>query len=33
MAAFAQYMAVIGGAEDDIVQCFRYGGGVPYERS
>jgi len=32
MAVFAQYVAVMGGVEDDIVECFREGGGVPYER-
>ena len=32
LAAFAQYIAVLGGVEDDIVECFRNGGGVPYER-
>ncbi|MGH7366807.1 MAG: class I SAM-dependent methyltransferase [Candidatus Rokuibacteriota bacterium] len=32
MAVFAQYIALLGGVEDDIVQCFRNGGGVPYER-
>ena len=32
MAVFAQYVAVMGGVEDDIVDCFREGGGVPYER-
>lgn len=32
MAVFAQYMAVMGAVEDDIVECFRHGGGVPYER-
>ena len=32
MAVFAQYMAVMGGVEDGIVECFRHGGGVPYER-
>jgi ubiquinone/menaquinone biosynthesis C-methylase UbiE len=32
MAVFTQYMAVMGGVEDDIVECFRHGGGVPYER-
>jgi len=32
MARFAQYIAVLGGVEDAIVQCFRTGGGVPYER-
>lgn len=32
MAAFAQYIAVMGCVEDDIVECFRKGGGVPYEK-
>ena len=32
MSAYAQYTAVLGGVEDDIVECFRTGGGVPYER-
>jgi 2-polyprenyl-3-methyl-5-hydroxy-6-metoxy-1,4-benzoquinol methylase len=32
MAPFAQYIAVMGGVEDDIVRCFREGGGVPYSR-
>lgn len=32
MAVFAQYIAVLGSVEDDIVACFRDGGGVPYER-
>ena len=32
MAVFAQYIAVLGGVEDDIVECFRTGGGVPYAR-
>lgn len=32
MAVFAQYVAVMGSVEDDIVECFRQGGGVPYER-
>ncbi|HEY5617178.1 MAG TPA: class I SAM-dependent methyltransferase [Vicinamibacterales bacterium] len=32
MAVFAQYMAVMGSVEDDIVECFKHGGGVPYER-
>ena len=31
-AVFAQYIAVLGSVEDDIVECFRKGGGVPYER-
>ena len=32
MAPFAQYIAVLGSVEDDIVDCFRKGGGVPYSR-
>jgi 2-polyprenyl-3-methyl-5-hydroxy-6-metoxy-1,4-benzoquinol methylase len=32
MAAFTQYIAILGAVEDDIVQCFRKGGGVPYSR-
>jgi 2-polyprenyl-3-methyl-5-hydroxy-6-metoxy-1,4-benzoquinol methylase len=32
MAAFTQYTAVMGAVEDDIVDCFRKGGGVPYEK-
>lgn len=32
MAPFAQYIAVLGEVEDDIVRCFRDGGGVPYSR-
>ncbi len=32
IAVFAQYMAIMGGVEDDIVECFREGGGVPYEK-
>jgi 2-polyprenyl-3-methyl-5-hydroxy-6-metoxy-1,4-benzoquinol methylase len=32
MAVFAQYIAVLGGVEDGIVDCFRNGGGVPYSR-
>ncbi|NIP73956.1 MAG: methyltransferase domain-containing protein [Gammaproteobacteria bacterium] len=32
MAVFAQYIGVLGAVEDDIVQCFVNGGGVPYER-
>src|SRR5262245_53580352 len=30
MAVFAQYIAVMGDVEDDIVECFRTGAGVPY---
>jgi ubiquinone/menaquinone biosynthesis C-methylase UbiE len=32
MAVFAQYIAVMGCVEDDIVECFRKGGGVPYDK-
>lgn len=27
-----QWFAVLGSVEDDIIRCFRQGGGVPYER-
>ena len=32
LAVMAQYFGVLGSVEDDIVACFRNGGGVPYER-
>ena len=32
LAVFAQYVSLLGSVEDDIVECFRRGGGVPYER-
>ncbi len=32
LAVTAQYVALFGQVEDDIVRCFREGGGVPYER-
>lgn len=32
MAVFAQYIAVMGEVENDIVRCFKNGGGVPYEK-
>jgi len=32
MAVFAQYIAVLGEVENDIVACFTHGGGVPYEK-
>ncbi|NIR59427.1 MAG: methyltransferase domain-containing protein [Gammaproteobacteria bacterium] len=32
IAVFAQYIPLLGSVEDDIVECFRQGGGVPYER-
>ncbi len=31
LAVFTQYIALLGGVEDEIVECFRKGGGVPYE--
>ncbi len=31
-AVFAQYVPLLAGIEDDIVECFRHGGGVPYAR-
>ncbi len=32
VAVFAQYIPVLGQVEDDIVDCFHNGGGVPYAR-
>ncbi len=32
IAVFAQYTAVMGEVEDDIVNCFKNGGGVPYSK-
>ena len=32
IAVSAQYVAVLGAVEDDVVRAFREGGGVPYER-
>ncbi|MGE0735387.1 MAG: class I SAM-dependent methyltransferase [Alphaproteobacteria bacterium] len=32
LAVFAQYLPLLGSVEDDIVSCFRHGGGVPYSR-
>jgi SAM-dependent methyltransferase len=32
LAVYAQYIPVVGAVEDDVVSCFRQGGGVPYER-
>jgi ubiquinone/menaquinone biosynthesis C-methylase UbiE len=32
IAVFAQYIAVLGMVEDEIVECFKQGGGVPYAR-
>lgn len=31
-AVFTQYIGLLGSVEDDIVACFREGGGVPYSR-
>lgn len=32
MAVFAQWIRVFAGVEDDVIECFRKGGGVPYEK-
>jgi 2-polyprenyl-3-methyl-5-hydroxy-6-metoxy-1,4-benzoquinol methylase len=32
IAVFAQYIPLLGTVEDDIVACFKTGGGVPYDR-
>jgi 2-polyprenyl-3-methyl-5-hydroxy-6-metoxy-1,4-benzoquinol methylase len=32
MAVFSQYISVLGSVEDEIVECFYKGGGVPYEK-
>ena len=32
LSVFAQYIGLLGTIEDDIVECFKKGGGVPYER-
>lgn len=32
LAVFAQYLPLLGTVEDDVLACFRNGGGVPYER-
>jgi ubiquinone/menaquinone biosynthesis C-methylase UbiE len=32
LAVFAQYIPLLGNVEDDIVECFKKGGGVPYSR-
>ena len=29
---FAQYIPMMGTVEDDVVECFKHGGGVPYEK-
>ena len=33
IALWTQYIPVLAGVEDEIVECFRKGGGVPYEKS
>lgn len=30
LAVFAQYVSVLGSVEDEIIECFHKGGGVPY---
>jgi SAM-dependent methyltransferase len=32
LANMFQFESLMGGVEDDIVECFRHGGGVPYSR-
>lgn len=32
IAVFAQYIPLLGAVEDDVVRCFKEGGGVPYSR-
>lgn len=32
LAVYAQFLPLLGKVEDDILRCFREGGGVPYER-
>src|SRR5688572_2430325 len=32
IGVFAQYIGLLGAVEDDIVNCFKVGGGVPYSR-
>ncbi len=32
LAVYAQYLPLLGQVEDDVLHCFRHGGGVPYER-
>jgi 2-polyprenyl-3-methyl-5-hydroxy-6-metoxy-1,4-benzoquinol methylase len=32
ISVFSQYISVLGGVEDEIIECFREGGGVPYEK-
>ncbi|PMR76492.1 class I SAM-dependent methyltransferase [Billgrantia endophytica] len=30
LAVFSQYLPLMGRVEDDVLECFRHGGGVPY---
>jgi ubiquinone/menaquinone biosynthesis C-methylase UbiE len=32
LAVFTQYISLLGGVEDEIVECFKNGGGVPYAK-
>ncbi len=32
LSTFAQFIAVLGGVEDDVFECFKKGGGVPYSK-
>ncbi len=32
LAVFAQWIGVFAGVEDDVIACFKKGGGVPYEK-
>ncbi|MBK8552201.1 MAG: class I SAM-dependent methyltransferase [Ignavibacteria bacterium] len=32
IAVFSQYIPLLGGVEDDILKCFKEGGGVPYSK-
>jgi len=32
IAVFAQWIGVFAGVEDDVIECFKHGGGVPYEK-
>ncbi|MCE8015552.1 methyltransferase domain-containing protein [Halomonas sp. MCCC 1A17488] len=32
LAVYSQFIAILGSVEDDVVRCFREGGGVPYSR-
>lgn len=32
LAGLTQYISLLGSVEDEILECFRNGGGVPYER-